>query len=94
MTLSFTHPVGSGLWGFTQRPLGLGTAVETGVPGPRVLTGHTASCLGARGDGRGSVGSELALGPHQLNSLLVLLELLAQLRNIWGERSGRETGLG
>lgn len=31
-----------------------------------------------------SVGSELALGPHQLNPLLVLLKLLAQLCEIWG----------
>ena len=54
----------------------------------------TTLLLEARADGRGSVGSELALGPHQLDSLLVLLELLAQLRNIWGERSGGETGPG
>lgn len=54
----------------------------------------TTLLLGARGGGRGSVGSELALGPHQLDSLLVLLELLAQLRDIWGEGAGGETGPG
>lgn len=45
----------------------------------------TTRLLGARGSGQGSVRSELALGPHQLDSLLVLLELLAQLREIWRE---------
>lgn len=32
----------------------------------------------------GSVGSEFALGPHQFNPLLVLLELLAQLCKVCG----------
>lgn len=56
--------------GTQQWLLGLGSASQSTVPeGAGLLaSGHSSS-----------VGPELALGAHQFNPLLVLLELLAQL---------------
>lgn len=71
------------------RPLGLspGAAAQPGglasSPGPHVLAGHAPAPV-HHPVRAGSVGTESALGPHQLDPLLVLLELLAQLGQIWG----------
>lgn len=56
------------------RPLGDGCrpCLASCSSRPRTSSHHCGS--------RSSVGSEFALGPQQLNPLLVLLELLAQLR--------------
>lgn len=71
-------PAACGLWVWCclmRRALGLGSLASIHAFVSSLASHHHRSPLVCGG----SVGPELALGPHQFNPLLVLLELLAQL---------------